>query len=83
MHDAIIGTFLAGPMEEILGGDHAITRKLRGGGRLSSAEKAQVREAASRARNGDRPQALFMAGGPASGKTSALKAANLEPPGVR
>jgi predicted ABC-type ATPase len=75
VHDAIIGDFLAGPVGKLLGDDHAITQKLKSGGVMDDSEKQAVRDAAKAARGGGRPQALFMAGGPASGKTSALNAA--------
>jgi predicted ABC-type ATPase len=80
LHDQIVGRFLAQSLAGFLGEDHELTQKLAGGGRLSSAEKQQVRDAAAAARGGGAPRALFMAGGPASGKTSALRQApELEP----
>lgn len=80
VHDRIVGASLASGVEDVLGGDHPIVAKLTAGGALTDEEKATVREAA-KAKYG-RPRALFMAGGPASGKTSALKASpELEPQG--
>jgi predicted ABC-type ATPase len=74
VHDQAIGDSLAGPVGEVLGANHAITRKLRAGGTLDADEKQQVRTAAARKRNGQPPRALFLAGGPASGKTTGLNA---------
>lgn len=85
-HNRIVGGFLAGvPTEEekkngvpvrgiaaLLGEEHPIVRKLIGGGGLSEEERDTVRRAAHNARSGEAPDALFMAGGPASGKTTAL-----------
>jgi predicted ABC-type ATPase len=64
---------LADPAGELLGADHPITKKLAAGGTLSSEEKDTLRQAASDARGGGKPQALFLAGGAASGKSSAIE----------
>lgn len=72
VHDQIVGSALGSAVEELLGGDHAITQKLHGGGTLSDEEKDTIRQAASAARGGENPDALFMGGGSASGKSSAL-----------
>jgi HK97 family phage portal protein len=74
VHDAIVSKSFADPAAEVLGGADPIVAKLRRGELLSDDEKAKVREANKNARGGARPRALFMAGGPASGKTSALRA---------
>lgn len=80
VHDRIVGESLHGPVSALLGDDHPATKTLAAGGTLSDPEKKAVRDAAEAARQGQKPQALFMAGGPASGKTTALKAApELEP----
>jgi predicted ABC-type ATPase len=84
-HDLIVGLALAGLPEKkkgkmtaprgvaaLLGVDHPITQKLAKGGRLSEDERDTVRQAAHDARQGESPNALFMAGGPASGKTMTL-----------
>lgn len=80
VHDQIVGSFLGSSVGGVLGEDHAITHKLSRGGTLTDEEKETVREAARAKRGGERPRVLFMAGGPASGKTSALRASpELEP----
>jgi predicted ABC-type ATPase len=83
IHDLAVGRALAGlPTEqrehptgiaELLGVDHWITKLLAKGGRLDDDAKEIVREAAREARGGDRPHALFLAGGPGSGKTTVLR----------
>jgi predicted ABC-type ATPase len=83
VHDRIIGSFLHAGVSHVLGEDHPIAQKLAQGGTLSDDEKQTVRDAAAAKRGPGRARALFMAGGPASGKTSALKAApELEPDGA-
>lgn len=82
-HDLVVGRFLAGLPQKpgqkprgiaaLLGTTHPVVQKLHGGARLSEREKRQVREAAHNARSGEAPSALFMAGGPASGKTTLLR----------
>lgn len=80
LHDKVVGGFLTPAVAALLGENHPISRKLANGRTLSPEEKDVVRQAASKARGGEGPRALFMAGGPASGKTSALKASpELEP----
>jgi thioredoxin reductase/predicted ABC-type ATPase len=74
-HDAWIGEFLGEAIGEVLGEEHPIVEKLQAGERLTDGEKGIVREAAARHRGGGQASALFLAGGTASGKTSALKAA--------
>lgn len=83
-HNKIVGRFLAGlpdtddpdakprGVAALFGVDDPLVVKLAGGGRLSEAEVAEVRQAAHDARSGEAPDALFMAGGPASGKTTTL-----------
>ena len=83
IHDRAAGRLLAGlpvnfgeqptGLAELLGVGHPIVAKLHAGGLLSDDEKEQVRVAADAARDGGPPQALFTAGGPASGKTSVLR----------
>lgn len=75
LHDRIVGSSLAEGVHHLLGEEHAITQKLRGGGVLSPEEIEAVRKAAHESRKGEKPTALFMGGGSASGKSSALKAA--------
>lgn len=75
VHDAVAGRALAGPALELLGEEHAITRKLTEGKTLTDQDKEVLRAAASAARGGEKPSALFMGGGSASGKSSALRAA--------
>jgi predicted ABC-type ATPase len=73
-HDLIVGQELAGALEHVLGPQHPHVKKLRAGGRLTEDEKREVRVAVEAHRGGASPRALFLAGGPASGKTTALKA---------
>jgi predicted ABC-type ATPase len=73
VHDQIVGQALSKPVGELLGSDHELARKLGSGGTLTDEEKAVVRAAAEKARGGEKPEALFMAGGTASGKSSALE----------
>jgi predicted ABC-type ATPase len=70
LHDRIIGRELAIPIGNLLGPGHPIAVKLSKGGRLSAAEKEQVRAAADEARGGEAPDALFLAGGTATGKST-------------
>lgn len=82
IHDQAVGASLAGlPRDSrrestgiaaLLGPDHKITQKLAAGGRLAEDEKQVVRDAAAKAREGGQPHALFLGGGPASGKTTVL-----------
>lgn len=82
VHDRIVGAMLAGLPETpghhptgvaaLMGEQNEITQKLARGGRLSEAEKEQVRAAAIRARRDVPPEVLFVAGGPASGKSTLL-----------
>jgi phage portal protein BeeE/predicted ABC-type ATPase len=74
VHDKIVGGALGDAVSGVLGDGDPVTKKLRGGGKLTDDEKDRVRTAAAAARGGEPPKALFMAGGPASGKTSVLKA---------
>lgn len=72
-HRRIIGTAMYPALRDLLGENHPITRRAKGGfedGYLTEAERLTVRAAAADARNGAPPQALFMAGGPATGKTT-------------
>jgi hypothetical protein len=66
-----------GGLVELLGLDNPITQKCltEGLDSLTKDERKQIRDAASKARGGKKPTALFMAGGPASGKTSGLNQA--------
>ena len=66
-----------GGLVELLGLDNPITQKCltEGLDSLTKGERKQIRDAASKARGGKKPTALFMAGGPASGKTSGLNQA--------
>jgi predicted ABC-type ATPase len=83
LHSEIIGRSVAGGVSELLGENHSITTKLREGGidALTEEDRQFIREAAAVARGDQKPTALFMAGGAASGKTSALNAQpDLRPP---
>lgn len=83
VHDRIVGAILSGipdtpdkpltGIASLLGENDPITQKLYQGGRLSEAEKERVREAAVHARRDTPPEVLFVAGGPASGKTTLLQ----------
>jgi predicted ABC-type ATPase len=73
LHDELVGKELAVAVESLLGKDDPVTKKLAGGGRLNDEEKAKVRYAAEAQRGGEAPDALFMAGGPASGKSTVLE----------
>jgi predicted ABC-type ATPase len=68
---------MEGGLSELLGEDDPLTQKVlrEGLSSLTPEEKDKIRKAADAQRNGEPPNALFMAGGPASGKTSALKQA--------
>jgi Zeta toxin len=72
VHDRVVGEALSIPSAQLLGEQHPITTKLAGGGTLSDEEKATLKDAAEKARGGGKPVALFMGGGSASGKSSAL-----------
>lgn len=79
-HDAWYGERLAGPVGQLLGPNHSITEKLaRGEVDLSDEEKQLIRQAARQANGGENPIVLFMAGGPASGKSTVLEEENIEP----
>jgi predicted ABC-type ATPase len=82
IHDRAVGRALAGlptrsegptGVAELLGVNHPLVTKLASGGRLTSEEKEVVRSAAQEARGASNPDALFTAGGPASGKTTVLR----------
>ena len=67
--------FRKGGLAELLGEDNPITLKVarEGVDSLTPEERTTIRKAAAEQRDGPKPAALFMAGGPASGKTSALR----------
>lgn len=78
VHDQIISSELGKTVGGLMGEDHPIAKKLAGGAvasDLSQDERDQVKKAAYDARGGQKPQFLFLAGGPASGKTTALNTA--------
>lgn len=72
VHDQIVGSALGSAVNDLLGQDHPIAQHLNGGGTLSDEQKDVIRQAASDQRGGENPEALFMGGGSASGKSSAL-----------
>ena len=83
LHSTIMGGFFAEGVADLLGADDPIVSKLRDEGihALTRKERQTIRSAAEERREGPKPTALFMAGGPASGKTSALAASpELKPP---
>lgn len=75
VHDKIVGSALAPAVKELLGPGDPLVLKLAAGGTLSGDEQTTVRNMAAARRHGNKPIALFTAGGPASGKSTALKAA--------
>lgn len=84
-HDRIIGESLAPALEEAIGDrNHPLmghVETLRSGGRLSPDDIAELQDHIDFTRGGQKPRALFMAGGPASGKSTALRnAPELNPP---
>lgn len=81
LHDKLVGGALHDPVSKLLGVDHPISQKLANGETLSDGEKKTVHEAADKARGGNKPVALFMAGGAASGKSASLKHAPEMMPG--
>jgi hypothetical protein len=73
LHDKIIGQALADPVSGLLGTEHPIVKKLKAGNViLTDDETRTVHDAAFAARHGENPDFLFLAGGAASGKSSAL-----------
>jgi HK97 family phage portal protein len=73
VHDKIVAKSMVKPCAELLGEDHSIVKKLKRGQLPDDADREEIRKANIRKRKGAQPRALFLAGGPASGKTSALK----------
>lgn len=76
LHDKIVGTRLGSAVGSLLGDHHPMTIKLKAGDRLSDDDKQTIRDAADAAREDSEsinPDALFMAGGPASGKSTVLE----------
>ncbi|MET0602940.1 MAG: zeta toxin family protein [Baekduia sp.] len=76
LHDKIVGSRLGSAVGSLLGDHHPLTIKLKAGDRLSDEDKQTIRDAADAAREDDdsqSPDALFMAGGPASGKSTVLE----------
>ena len=72
-HDQWVGEEIGPALREALGSDDPAVDKLMRGEALTGQETLELRARVEASRAGDRPTALFMAGGPASGKTSSLK----------
>ena len=81
LHDQWIGEEIAPALREALGSDDPAVDKLERGEALTGQETLALRERVKQSWIDGKPTALFMAGGPASGKTSSLKnEPGLKPP---
>jgi HK97 family phage portal protein len=73
VHDRLIGAELAPALAQILGKNDPLVAKLANSGTLSAEERHEVHLRVEKWHAGEKPKALFLAGGSGAGKSTALR----------